>query len=52
MRYGSDMKEGIVERVLPPSEESVTEVSRETGVSAATIRLSTSTGYWHTQSTA
>jgi len=31
------MKAAIVKRVLPPSDESVAEVSRETGVSTATI---------------
>jgi len=37
MRYSSGMKAAIVKRVLPPADESVSEVSRETGVSAATI---------------
>lgn len=43
MRYSSGMKAAIVKRVLPPADESVSEVSRETGVSAATIH------YWKKQ---
>lgn len=37
MRYSSGMKAAIVRRVLPPSSESVAAVSRDTGVSTATI---------------
>ena len=43
MRYSSGMKAAIVKRVLPPNDESVTAVSRETGVSTATIH------YWKKQ---
>lgn len=37
MRYSSGMKAAIIKRILPPNEESVMEVSRETGVNAGTI---------------
>jgi transposase len=37
MQYSSGMKAAIVKRVLPPNNESVAEVSRETGVNKATI---------------
>ena len=40
MRYSSGMKAAIIKRILPPNDESVAAVSRETGVSAATIH------YW------
>ena len=43
MRYSSGMKAAIIKRILPPNEESVAAVSRETGVSAATIH------YWKKQ---
>lgn len=43
MRYSSGMKAAIVKRVLHPNGESVTAVSRETGVSTATIH------YWKKQ---
>jgi len=43
MRYSSGMKAAIVKRVLPPASESVSEVSRDTGVSTATIH------YWKKQ---
>jgi transposase-like protein len=43
VRYSSGMKAAIIKRILPPNEESVAAVSRETGVSAATIH------YWKKQ---
>lgn len=43
MRYSSGMKAAILKRVLPPHEEAVTEVSRETGVNTNTIY------YWKKQ---
>ena len=43
MRYSSGMKSAILKRILPPNEESVTAVSRETGVSTNTIY------YWKKQ---
>ncbi len=43
MRYSSGMKAAIVKRILPPTNESVTDVSRDTGVSTATIY------YWKKQ---
>jgi len=37
MRYSKGFKFSILKKILPPDERSVTEVSRETGVSTATI---------------
>lgn len=37
MKYSSGMKAAIMKRILPPSNESVSEVSRDTGVSQQTI---------------
>ncbi len=39
MRYSSGMKSAILKRILPPNGESVTEVSRETGVNTNTIYI-------------
>ncbi len=37
MHYSSGMKAAIFKRILPPNEEAVVAVSRETGVSANTL---------------
>lgn len=39
MRYSSGMKAAIIKRVLPPNEESVRDISSETGIHTATIYL-------------
>lgn len=38
MRYSIGFKESVIRQVLPPSNKSIPEVSRETGVSDQTIR--------------
>ncbi|TVR85927.1 MAG: helix-turn-helix domain-containing protein [Spirochaetaceae bacterium] len=43
MRYSSGMKAAIIKRILPPNGETISEVSRETGVATATIH------YWKKQ---
>ena len=43
MRYSSGMKAAILKRVLPPNNETIVSVSRETGVAQATI------SYWKKQ---
>ena len=43
MRCSSGMKAAIIKRILPPNEELVTDVSRETAVSTTTIY------YWKNQ---
>lgn len=43
MRYSSGMKAAIIRRILPPNGETISDVSRETGVATATIH------YWKKQ---
>jgi transposase-like protein len=44
MRYSSGMKAAIIKRILPPNGETISEVSRETGVATATIHYLEETG--------
>jgi len=43
LKYSTGMKQAILKRVIPPANESVSEVSRETGVATQTIY------YWKKQ---
>jgi transposase-like protein len=43
MKYSSGLKASVVKRVLPPENQSIKEVSQETGIGASTIR------YWKKQ---